>query len=101
MQSRQNNKTQTTKEDNQLSQMLVGYLSYWPLFLICLLLALGAAFFYIRYATPKYEANATVIIKDEKKGSEDSRMLQSIDMIDTKKIIASTMDGKVTLLQIQ
>jgi tyrosine-protein kinase Etk/Wzc len=86
MQSRPN-KTQQQKEDNQMSQALAGYLSYWPLFLVCLLLALGAAFFYIRYSIPKYEANATVIIKDEKKGSDDSKLLQSLDMIDTKKII--------------
>ena len=86
MQSR-TNKTQQQKEDNPMSQALAGYLSYWPLFLICLLLALGAAFFYIRYSVPKYEANATVIIKDEKKGSDDSKLLQSLDMIDTKKII--------------
>jgi tyrosine-protein kinase Etk/Wzc len=85
MQSRVNKIQQ--KEDSQMSQALAGYLSYWPLFLICLLLSLGAAFFYIRYAVPKYEANATVIIKDEKKGSDDSKLLQSLDMIDTKKII--------------
>ena len=86
MQSRPN-KSQQSNEDNQMSQLLAGYLSYWPLFLVCLLLALGAAFFYIRYAVPKYEANATLIIKDAKKGSEDSKLLESLDMIDTKKII--------------
>jgi tyrosine-protein kinase Etk/Wzc len=87
MQSRQNKTQQQQKEDNQLSQALAGYISYWPLFLICLLLASGAAFFYIRYSIPRFEANATVIIKDEKKGSDDSQLLQSLAMIDTKKII--------------
>lgn len=86
MQSRPN-KTQQQTEDNQMSQAFAGYISYWPLFLVCLLLALGAAFFYIRYSIPKYEANATLIIKDAKKGSEDSKLLESLDMIDTKKII--------------
>jgi uncharacterized protein involved in exopolysaccharide biosynthesis len=50
-------------------------------------LAIGGALLYVRYATPKYEATATVIIKDENKGSADSKLLQSLDMIDSKKII--------------
>lgn len=92
MQSRPNKTQQHQKEDNQLSQALIGYISYWPLFLICILLASGAAFFYIRYATPKYEATATLIIKDAKKGTDDSELQQSIDRLDTKKIIENEIE---------
>ncbi len=84
MQSRVN---KTQKEESQLNQVLAGYIIYWPLFLICLLLAGGAAYFYVRYAIPKYEANATLIIKDEKKGYEDSKLMETLDIISTKKII--------------
>lgn len=80
-------KNQPQKEDNQLSQLLIGYLSYWPLFLIFIVLASGTAYFYLRYTIPKYSASASMIIKDEKKGYEDSKLMESLDIISTKKII--------------
>lgn len=86
MQARQH-RSQVHKEENSLAQVLAGYLSYWPLFIICLLLAFAIAFFYIRYTIPKYEASATIIIKDEKKGDRDSKLIEEIDAISNKKII--------------
>ena len=85
-------KPQIQKDENQMGQMLAGYLAYWPIFLIFLLLSFGSAFVYLRYATPKYSASATLIIKDEKKGSEDSKMMESIDAINTKKIIENEIE---------
>ncbi len=83
------------KEESQISQVLGGYISYWPLFLICFVLALGAAYLYIRYTVPKYDASASIIIKDEKKGAEDSKGIESLDIINTKKII----DNEIEVLQ--
>ncbi len=86
MQTNQN-KFVKPADDNQLGQIVAGYLAYWPAFLVCLSLALGAAFFYLRYSTPKYEATATLVIKDQKKGDDYSKEMESIDMINTNKII--------------
>ncbi len=85
------------KEDGQVGQMLAGYISYWPLFLISLSLALGGAYFYIRYSVPKYEASAKILLKDEKKGETDSKTLEQLDAISTKKII----DNEIEVLQSQ
>jgi tyrosine-protein kinase Etk/Wzc len=74
-------------EDSQFSQVITGYLAYWPVFLLSLLLAGGGAYLYLRYARVMYEANATLLIKDEKKGYTDTREMESLDMIGTKKII--------------
>ena len=82
----------TQKEDAQVGQMLAGYISYWPLFLMCLTLALGAAYFYIKYSIPKYEATAKILIKDDKKGATDSKTLEQLDAISTKKIIDNEME---------
>ena len=87
----------TQKEDNQLSQALAGYISYWPLFLICLALAIGSAYFYIRYTIPKYEASAKILLKDEKKGIDQSKALEQLDVISTTKII----DNELEVLQSQ
>lgn len=90
MQQRVNKTVQ--KEENQLSQMLAGYISYWPLFLICLALALGGAYLYIRYAVPKYSATASILIKDEKKGADDSKSMDQLDILSTKKIIENEVE---------
>ncbi len=83
------------KEESPVSQVLGGYIIYWPLFLICLALGLGSAYFYLRYTIPKYEANASILIKDEKKGAEDSKGIEALDIISTKKII----DNEIEVLQ--
>jgi uncharacterized protein involved in exopolysaccharide biosynthesis len=41
------------------------YLSYWPLFLISLLICTSASVLYIRYATPIYKANTLILVKGD------------------------------------
>jgi tyrosine-protein kinase Etk/Wzc len=77
---------QPQKEDTHISQVLAGYIAYWPLFLLTPLLFLGLAFLYNRYRIPLFEANAKIIIKDEKKGSQVSKEMEELDIISTKKI---------------
>ncbi len=85
-------KAQPQKDENQISNLVAGYIAYWPLFLIFLLLSFSAAFIYIRYTAPKYLASATLIIKDENKGNKDSKEMESIDFIGTKKIIENEIE---------
>jgi len=44
------------------------YLSHWTLFLILLIICLFVSFVYLKYTVPLYEANATVMIKNNQKG---------------------------------
>lgn len=62
------NPTTTTQESTSpnLREQIFQYLRYWPWFMITIILALGIAFFYLRYATSVYETKATILIKDEK-----------------------------------
>ncbi len=80
------------KEDNVMQQLLSKYLPYWPLFILSSLLALLAAFIYLRYTTPMYEADATIIIKDDKKGNEESKLVESLDQISSKKIVENEIE---------
>ncbi|HCY90621.1 MAG TPA: capsular biosynthesis protein [Chitinophagaceae bacterium] len=80
------------KDENLITQMISRYISFWPLFLIAGILSIGAAYTYLRYATPLYEATATLIIKDEKKGNDDSKFMESLNMISTKKIIENEVE---------
>lgn len=48
-----------------VKQILAKYLRYWYLFLISLVLFLGAAFCYIYVATPQYRITSTMLLKNE------------------------------------
>jgi capsular exopolysaccharide synthesis family protein len=86
------NKITEDPEDNFLKQFASTYLPYWPLFLLAILIAIASAYTYIHYATPMYEATATVIIKDEKKGNEESKLVESLDQISSKKIVENEIE---------
>ena len=91
MQINNNVRSQETDE-GFLQQLISKYAPYWPIFLIALIVGAGVAFAYISYATPIYEADATLIIKDEKKGNEDSKMMESLDQISSKKIVENEIE---------
>lgn len=80
------------QEESLFVQLFSKYIFYWPLFLVLTILFGTAAFFYLRYTTPLYEANATMIIKDEKKGTENSKGVDELNMINSKKIIENEIE---------
>ncbi|MEO7292970.1 MAG: Wzz/FepE/Etk N-terminal domain-containing protein, partial [Ginsengibacter sp.] len=82
-------------EENLIQQLITKYLPYWPVFLLTMAVAIGLAYTYIHFTTPIYEANATLIIKDEKKGNEDSKLTESLDQISSKK----TVENEVEVIQ--
>ena len=82
-------------EENLIQQLITKYLPYWPVFLLTMIVAISLAYTYIHFTTPIYEANATLIIKDEKKGNEDSKLMESLDQISSKK----TVENEVEVIQ--
>ena len=82
-------------EENLIQQLISKYLPYWPVFLLTILIAGGIAYTYIHFATPIYQANATIIIKDEKKGNEDSKSMEFLDQISSKK----TVENEIEVIQ--
>lgn len=91
MERRENNIIQQ-KDESLIVQMLAKYITYWPLFLLFFMLSVAASFTYLRYSVPKYQATASLIIKDEKRGSDDSKLMESLNMINTKKIIENEIE---------
>lgn len=93
MRQSENNYMDLQKDDSNIIQKTVAkYLPYWPLFLLFSILALAGAYIYLRYATPMYEARATIIIKDEKRGSEDSKLMESLNLIASKKVVENEIE---------
>lgn len=55
---------------------------YWYLYLLSLFIALMAGYFYNWYATPVYNANATLLIKDEKRVNPTQDLLSQLSSLD-------------------
>jgi tyrosine-protein kinase Etk/Wzc len=80
------------KENNGFQQILTKFIPYWPLFLISLVLSIGCLYFYLKFTIPIYETTASVLIKDEKKGQEDSKMEEVLNVFGTKKIVENELE---------
>lgn len=80
------------------------YLPFWPLFAAFLVLGLLGAWGYLHFlAVPTYEATATIIIKDTKKGVEDSRMIRSMDAFMSNNIVENeikVIQSRALMLQV-
>jgi tyrosine-protein kinase Etk/Wzc len=51
-----------------LKEVLWKYLAKWPWFIAGIALSFAVSFLYLYYTTPLFEANATILIKDDSKG---------------------------------
>lgn len=86
----ENNNTELNK--NIVSQLWNRYFPYWPIFLLFMAIFGAGAWYYLKRTAPLYEANAKLLIKDEKKGIDDSRMIESLNLISTKKIVENEIE---------
>jgi tyrosine-protein kinase Etk/Wzc len=51
--------------------LLFKYLQYWYFFILSIALALGGAYWYLRYTTPIYQISAVLLIRDHPKSTSD------------------------------
>jgi len=70
------------------------YLPYWPLFIVAAVLAVAAAFIYLRYTTPVYRVSASLLIKDDQK-SAGASMMESLNLFGSGKEI----DNEIEILR--
>ena len=66
--------------------------SFSYVLLILFFLSLVAALMYMKYAIPEYEINATILIKDEKKGADDSKLLEALNIYSSTKIVENEIE---------
>jgi tyrosine-protein kinase Etk/Wzc len=85
-------KTTAKGGKSALSDLLFKYLPYWPIFIAFLIISLCAAWFYLRVTPPKYEIEASIMIKDDKKGSSDGQTINSLDQLSRKKIVENEIE---------
>jgi len=81
-----------TTETNLLQLFTFRYLPYWPLFLIVLGLSVLMAFVYLKNKAPLYEITASILVKDEKRGLDDSKVLDALNLFGAKKIVENEIE---------
>ncbi|MEI6946251.1 polysaccharide biosynthesis tyrosine autokinase [Paraflavisolibacter sp. H34] len=81
-----------TKEQNFISVLMFRFMPYWPLFLVLFVIGIAGAWAYLQYATPLYETYATILVKDEKKGVDESNVLEALEIPAAKKIVENEIE---------
>jgi tyrosine-protein kinase Etk/Wzc len=61
-------------ESIHLREQLEKYLSYWPWFIVSILITFFISYLYLRYAQPLYQATTTILVKDDRKGAIQSEL---------------------------
>lgn len=82
-------RTQGSK--NLLNDVFFKYLPFWPFFIATLMISIAAGWLYLRIAVPKYETTASIMLKDETKGTYDGSTVNSLDQLSDKKIIENEL----------
>ncbi|RYE57840.1 MAG: polysaccharide biosynthesis tyrosine autokinase [Sphingobacteriales bacterium] len=78
--------------ENIINHLWAQYFPYWPVFLLLMAVASIGTWLYLQYQLPVYESTATLLIKDEKKGIEESKMIESLNPLSSKKIIENEIE---------
>jgi len=78
--------------ENFFQLLAIKYLPFWPFFSVLLIISLALTFLYLQYTSPMYESSASILIKDEKKGQEDSKMEELLNLFNTKKIVENELE---------
>lgn len=85
-------KSEVKKEENLIIQLWNKFFPYWPLFLVLAVIFISGAWGYLQYTTPLYQASASILIKDEKKGSDESKLSESLNYLSSKKIVENEIE---------
>jgi tyrosine-protein kinase Etk/Wzc len=75
-----------------LSEILFKYMPYWPLFIVVGLLSIFGAWFYLKKTAPEYEISASIMLKDEKKGTSDGEVIKSLDQLTGTNIVENELE---------
>src|SRR5919112_455509 len=96
-----NNDTMNNEQNTENSgssffeEVSYKYLPYWPLFLFSVIIFLAAAWAYVSYVNPVYGITSTILINDEKKGADENKIEESINLLTSNKVV----DNEIEVLQ--
>jgi len=85
-------KKTSSNESNLFDIIKFKFLPYWPLLAMFVGFFIAGAMLYIKMAVPKYEASALLLLKDEKKGSDEARLIEDLNIFGSKKIVENELE---------
>jgi capsular exopolysaccharide synthesis family protein len=75
-----------------IGDVFFKYVPYWPIFVVFLILSLVGAWFFLRVTPKKYEIEASILIKDGKKGADDGTVADELKAINAKKVVENEIE---------
>ena len=89
-----------SEEQVNIQEILFRYLIHWPWFIVSVVICIACALGYLRLATPVYNISATVLIKDDKKGSGAS-MSSELERMGLDGFVSSSnnVDNEIEVLR--
>lgn len=86
------NDFQEEDQPNNIRETWNKYVFHWPLFILCILIALTGAFFYLRLTDNVYEIKAKILIKDDKKIPDDQPALKELNLFKDNKAVENEIE---------
>lgn len=71
---------------------LQPFLKRWPWFVLSLAVSLAGAYVYLLYQQPIYRTKASLLLQDEKRGSEQSNPLKELETYSPKKVVENELE---------
>ncbi len=84
---------QENEKEFELKLFLLKYLRYWYWFALTLFLAFSIAYVYLKLKTPIFKITASLLIKDEMKGTNGgNEVLKELDMFTGSKLVENEIE---------
>ena len=90
------NKVQDDSLD--LREQFDKYSKYWIWFVFSIIISIVFAYLYLRYTIPQYQASATILVKDEKKGNLESELSAFADL-GLMKSVKNNVDNEIEIIK--
>ena len=89
-----------SEEQVNIQEILFRYLIHWSWFIVSIIICIACAWGYLRLATPVYNISATVLIKDDKKGS-GANMSSELEKMGLDGFVSSSnnVDNEIEVLR--
>src|SRR5690554_1037943 len=91
-------KSRSNLVESSLRDDIAQYLRFWPWFVLGVIITVSISFIYLRYATPIYQTQASILIKDEK-NSELSELAAFQDLGLTGSLNQSGFENEIQILK--
>lgn len=85
-------KPQEEKQSSFFEDISYKFLPYWPLFVFLIGFFVLLGWVYIKYTIPIYGSTSTILINDEKKGADENKIEESLNLLSSNKVVENEVE---------